>query len=465
MRAIDDVISEYTLRELAPPRGEGTVADELETLGRELEAAETREREIRNEAVELAKRMTSKAGIALAWWESERTRILQEAYMVGSDAVFAARGFIRANHFDGFKARLEKAFPGAELERLAIKEADDPPVSVTWNSFFRPAGLLVKMFGLPHYRSIDPTAFLTLSFFTFFGICYGDLLYGVMLILVARWLKKRFSDQRGLVEFFRLFTYAGVSTVFFGIVTGSWGADLPKYFGEGNPVDTLRLRLTLLDPLAKPMAALAIAIGIGIVNQLYGIFMRFLRDYQRGDTASSVFDGILWLAYLGGLLTLSFGLAASAPKPVVYAAGGVLAVAALGLVLTQGRAEKNWLARLLIGLISLYGIMGTYGTTAFIGDVISYSRLMALGLTTTVVGMSFNIIAGMVKGIPYIGWLFFIIVLVFGHLFNFIMSILSAFVHSARLILLEWFSRFYEGGGVPFRPYGFQSSRLELLEN
>jgi V/A-type H+-transporting ATPase subunit I len=320
------------------------------------------------------------------------------------------------------------------------------------------------MFGLPSYRGIDPTTFLTLTFLIFFGICYGDLLYGIMLVGVAAWLKKKFRGQRGLTEFFRLFTYAGVSTMIFGVLMGSWAADLTKYFGEGNPVDVIRTKLTLLDPLAKPVVALGIAVGIGIVNQFYGIFMRFLRDFRRGDVASSVYDGIFWLTYLGSLLTLSIGLVASAPKPLLLVSGGIFLFSAIGLVLTQGREEKSWPARIFTGIISLYGIMGTYGTTAFLGDVISYSRLMALGLTTSVVGMSFNIIGGMVKDVPYVGWVFFFLVVVFGHIFNFTMSIMSAFVHSARLILLEWFGRFYEGGGVPFRPFGFQSVRLDLTE-
>ncbi len=142
----------------------------------------------------------------------------------------------------------------------------------------------------------------------------------------------------------------------------------------------------------------------------------------------------------------------------------VLALSALGLVLTQGRAADNWPARLVTGTISLYGILGSYGTTAFIGDVLSYSRLLALGLTTSVIGMAFNIISGFLKDIPYAGWGLFLVVCFAGHSFNFVMSILGAFVHPARLIFLEFFGRFYEGGGSPFRPFGFASSNVELTE-
>lgn len=461
---LHEIAADYGLREVALPPVEGTIAGEIAALDQEIARAKSHEREVRDAAVAVAEEWRGSAELALAWWESERTRLLQQTYMVSSPFVFAATGYIRANRLEAFRTRLEAEFPGAELEVIAPVPGVEPPVAMRWNNFFRPAGLLVNMFGLPSYRGIDPTTFLTLTFLIFFGICYGDLLYGTMLVLLAAWLKKRFRGQRGLIQFFRLFTYAGVSTMIFGVLMGSWGADLPKYFGEGNAVDLLRQRLTMLDPLAKPVVALGIAIGIGVVNQFYGIFMRFLRDFRRGDVASSFYDGVFWLGYLGSLLVLAVGLAMSAPKGLIYGSGIVLALTALGLVLTQGREEKGWPARIMTGVVSLYGIMGTYGTTSFVGDVISYSRLMALGLTTSVVGMSFNIIAGMVKDVPYVGWVFFFAVVIFGHIFNFTMSIMSAFVHSARLILLEWFGRFYEGGGVAFRPYGFQSAHLDMVE-
>jgi V/A-type H+-transporting ATPase subunit I len=104
--------------------------------------------------------------------------------------------------------------------------------------------------------------------------------------------------------------------------------------------------------------------------------------------------------------------------------------------------------------------MGTYGCTSFVGDIISYSRLLALGLTTTIIGMAFNIIAGLVGSA---GTVFFVITVIVGHALNFFISVLGSFVHPARLIFLEFFGRFYEAGGLRFRPYGFQSSRIQLL--
>jgi V/A-type H+-transporting ATPase subunit I len=148
-----------------------------------------------------------------------------------------------------------------------------------------------------------------------------------------------------------------------------------------------------------------------------------------------------------------------------HSVGLVLAgIGGVGLVLTQGRKEKGIVAKGVTGLVSLYGVLGTYGVTAFIGDTLSYSRLLALGLTTSIVAMAFNEIASGFKAWGAVGLVLFALFALAGHTFNFAVSILSAFVHSARLIFLEFFGRFYEGGAKRFAPLGFNSLRIELID-
>jgi len=143
----------------------------------------------------------------------------------------------------------------------------------------------------------------------------------------------------------------------------------------------------------------------------------------------------------------------------------VLAIGAIGLVLTQGRDQPSIPGKILQGVVSLYGIMGSYGATSFIGDALSYSRLLALGLTTSIIGMAFNIMANILGAMPYIGIVLFIGVAGFGHIFNFFISVMGAFVHSMRLILVEFFGRFYEGGAKPFTPLGFDSEAAILRKS
>lgn len=462
--AMKSLVSDYGLREIWLPEIKGTVAEELKRLAQARAAAAADLKDLAEKARRLAQAKARDVDLALAHWEAERARITEQSHMQTSPNVFAARGYVRRKDLAAFGKDLEAAFPDASLIAVPPVKDEDPPVSVAWGKFFRPAGLLVRMFGLPLYRSLDPTVFLTLTFLAFFGICFGDVVYGTMLIGISIYLMRRYRQQKGLVIFFRLFTYAGFATMFVGFLTGSWAADLPAYFGETNPVNVLRLRIAVLDPLAKPMIALGIAIGIGVVNQLYGIFVRFLQEARRGDWADGIFDGLFWIGYLASLLTVALSGVGVFPflfKPALV----IFAASALGLILTQGRDQKSWIGRIIAGVVSLYGITGNYGTTAFVGDVVSYSRLLALALTTFVVGMTFNIIADLLKSVPYVGWVLFIGFAVCGHLFNFTISILGAFVHSARLILLEWFGRFYESGGREFRPFGFKSNNVEVLSD
>jgi V/A-type H+-transporting ATPase subunit I len=136
----------------------------------------------------------------------------------------------------------------------------------------------------------------------------------------------------------------------------------------------------------------------------------------------------------------------------------MFAVGAIGLVLTQGRHAEGIVAKVGTGVVSLYGIVGSYGCTAFIGDTLSYCRLLALALTTSIVGLTVNMIAGLLaESVPYVGTVLFIVVFVVGHTFNFAISMLGAFVHAMRLVFVEFFGRFYEGGAKPFEPLGFDS--------
>jgi len=183
---------------------------------------------------------------------------------------------------------------------------------------------------------------------------------------------------------------------------------------------------------------------------------------KRGDKQEALFDGLLWLVILPGFVFLVAKMFAPVPQALFHLGLLLFVVGAIGLVLTQGRASEGLVSRLVTGVISLYGIVGTYGITAFIGDTMSYCRLLALALTTGIVALSFNMMADLLRPIPYVGIFLFVFVLIVAHIFNFLISVLGAFVHSMRLIFVEFFGRFYATGGKPFEPLGFDSKAAIL---
>jgi V/A-type H+-transporting ATPase subunit I len=453
---------------LAPeelPSLEIPVRERLERLAKEREKFQAELIAVEEASREFAKPFVDYE-LALAYWQAELNRAEGLRKVLRSPRLGVVRGYLPARELGEYSSMVRGEYQGEVL-------ADDPhpgeavPVKLTMPGFFRPVRLLVDMFGVPDYFSIDPTPFLTLTFLAFFGICFGDAIYGLMLILVALLLRRKFRQQENLKAFFTLFLYCGVSTLIFGALTGTWLGDLsdPKYLGENNFLLRIKEFFPFFDPLSNPMLGLVIAIGIGILNQFYGILMLIWRNLRRGDVKGALFDGLLWYFYLGGLVILLAGMFASIPPMVSRIGLYVLAVGAIGLVLTQGRDQPTIPGKIMQGVISLYGIMGSYGATSFIGDALSYSRLLALGLTTTIIGMAFNIMASILGAMPYIGIILFVGVAAFGHIFNFFMSIIGSFVHPTRLILLEFFGRFYEAGGIRYQPFGFRAERVEVIRD
>ncbi|MDR3078204.1 MAG: hypothetical protein LBV15_05525, partial [Planctomycetota bacterium] len=268
------------------------------------------------------------------------------------------------------------------------------------------------------------------------------------------WLQAKYRDQEHLQDFFQAFVYFGYSAIGVGILTGSFMADIFKYLPGFGWLDWVRTSLTCIDPITDSQRALYIAVGIGVITQFYGLGLVTYRNWRRGDKMGAFSDGILWICFLVFIM-----LAAATGHGFFW---NLFYLSVIGLVLTQGRDQKNIVARLLVGVISLYGVVGSYGVSAILGDFISYARLMALGLTGSVLGSTFNMLASLSLDIPGIGLILAVGLIVCGHLMNFALALLGAFVHSVRLVMLEFFGRFYEAGGYAYQPYGFRSSNVNV---
>lgn len=466
-------LREHGFEEMPFPQLDVSAAERIAQLNESLADIDREREEARAGARPLAEKCVQ-IRRALAYWEDQRELRAAASRTAALKRSGLLTGWVRERDLDALRSLLANKLPFASSSFRPPQDGEEPPVSIRLPALLRPMQLLINMFGLPEYRSFDPTAWLTLSFLVFFGACFGDVVYGLMLMGVSCYVmhRHRHSWVRG---FFQLFLYAGIFAVIFGLLTGTWMGDLltGPYLGEDRPLQWLADSCLLLDPMKKALVALAIALGLGIVNQFYGITLRMGLEIRKGDYAAAFFDAGLWLVMLPGLLIVIAPMfVPGVPASLITTGWILLGIGALGLVLTQGRNEEGGFAvKAVTGVVSLYGILGTYGATSFIGDMLSYSRLVALGLTTTIIGMSVNIIARLVAdmaagwiGVEAIGVVVFAVLLVVGHIFNFVMSILGAFVHPARLVLLEFFNRFYSAGGERFQPLGFDSNKVEIVK-
>jgi V/A-type H+-transporting ATPase subunit I len=456
-------LSEGGFDEIALPRLPGTVRDHLRELEADLSELTGRRETLKARVSELLKHRRTLQVLRAFWDDRHRLTVAQTNSAVG-EWVQVFTGYLRERDFPVLEKELKSGFSNVSCLVEDPAPGEDVPVSITLPPLVRPVQMLVNMFGLPPYAAFDPSPFLVFGFLLFFGMCFGDVGYGLMLMGGSWYIMRKTRPYVGLYNFGKLLFMASIPTLFFGFIFGSFFGDLYKeqYLGAGNPMLRLMTFTTIVDPVEDPVKILLLALVIGVLNQFYAIGLKMYGHIKQGDNTSAICDGLLWLITLPGFIILVVPMMVSVPAWLISIGWILFGAGALGLVLTQGREQKNPIARLMTGVVSLYGIVGSYGITAFIGDTMSYCRLLALGLTTSIVAMAFNMIANLLRPIPYVGIVLFIVVVIGAHIFNFFISVLGAFVHSMRLILVEFFGRFYEGGSKPFQPLGFDSEMAIL---
>lgn len=347
-----------------------------------------------------------------------------------------------------FTKRLAKQFPQAAVVEIETTEDDIPPVALMNRAAIRPFEAVTNIYGKPAYNELDPSGALAIFFLVSFGLALTDAGYGLVMMALMFVAEKFFRLKREMRKMVRLLFYAGVSTTILGALTGGWfGVSL-----EALPPSGLRdllLSWKVIDPISNPIGLLMFAFAIGIVQLLTAWGVRGYHNWKTGNSSAIFLDDIPWITMVAFIL-----LWVGANNGIIFAgAAGVLKWAAIAnavfLVLTQGRSAKNPFLKLGSGILSLYGLV------SFLSDVLSYSRLLALGLATGIIGLVVNLIAGMVNSsIPVVGFLLAGVVLLVGHTFNLGINALGAFIHSGRLQFVEFFPKFMEGGGTPYTPFG-----------
>ncbi len=348
---------------------------------------------------------------------------------------------------------------------------DDAPVKLKNNKFAEPAQGILTMYASPGKTDIDPTPVLAFFFYFFFGMMFSDAGYGLLMIIATGLMIKLFKPDKKMRNNLKLFQYCGVSTTLWGLVFGSIFGDAPAalynmFTGSnvvmahsisnmGDPTPAL-LPWPVIDPQKDALTLMIISIAFGLVHILVGMGCKFIVCFRQKDYAGAFFDTGLWMLMLVGFAVLAAGLITA---PVLVTVGAVIAIAcAVGLVLTQGRGKKGIVGKAIGGLASLYDI------TSYISDLLSYSRLLALGLTTGVMAQVFNMLATMM-GTNVLGIVFMIVIFLIGHLINIGLNALGAYVHTMRLQYVEMFSKFYEGGGKEFTPFSLNSKYIKIQED
>lgn len=360
--------------------------------------------------------------------------------------VISSEKFLRTKNLDLIEGYVPSKFLKSFEEAIQLicgddyylykKEADrnshEVPIMLKNNKFVGPFEMLTEMYSMPKYNEIDPTPFFAPFYFIFAGIMIGDLGYGLLVFIGSLLALRFFNLDKATKRFMTFFNYLSISAMIFGLVFGS-------FFGGIIPLPTL------INPAEDIMEMLMLSLLLGGVHIFFALGIKAYMDIRDNKPKDAFYDVGLWYMALIGAIGYGLSKAVAMNPIVVKILFYAMIIAMVGIVLTGGRNEKTTLAKFGWGVYALYGI------SSYIGDFVSYLRLMALVLSGSFIGLAVNMIAGMLFGSSIIGKLFAIVIFLVFQAFNCFLCYLSAYVHTARLTYVEMFNKFYEGGGVPFK--------------
>ncbi len=360
-------------------------------------------------------------------------------------------------------------FPFSQSMEVEPEEEEEVPTILENKRIFKPFEIIVNLYGVPRRYEIDPTPFLSLFFAAFFGLCLTDAGYGFILIALAIFFAFKMKPSR---NFLMLILFGGIFTVFAGAIFNGWFGDLPKHIG----LESFFLRFAILgDPINSTTGAMnffRLALILGVIQVIFGLFIKFFDALRRKEIKEAFFDALSWIVIVLSLVVilLSTQIAVNMqlvdaplfPASIARYLIWLLLPAAGTVILFSARSEKSWGFRLFMGFLNLTVVNGL---TSYLGDVLSYIRLMALGLVTAGIGVAINQIAFQMLTIPVVGIAITIIALIFGHTFNIGINILGAFVHTMRLQYVEFFQKFYVGGGRPFAALKTEHNYITLVDD
>ncbi len=338
-------------------------------------------------------------------------------------------------------------------------EDEDVPVLLENNGFSAPVESITEMYSLPGKNDIDPSSVMAFFYYMFFGIMLSDAGYGLVMAIGTAWALKKFSVEGSMKKTLKMFFYCGISTVFWGAMFGSWFGDIvPIIFEQflNRPAPDMAL---WFEPIKDPIKFLLAAFVFGIVHLFVGLGVSFKIAWDRGDKLDAILDVIPVYLFVLGVAPLAAGVIVSIPL-IILAIAKYLAIAGTVLIiLTSGRSSKNIFARLGLGLYGLYNTAAGY-----LSDILSYSRLLALGLATGSIAGVLNLMGSMPQNLVF-KVILLVLVFIVGHPLNMAINLLGAYVHTNRLQFVEFFSKFYEGGGRAFNPLKLNTKYIKFKEN
>jgi V/A-type H+-transporting ATPase subunit I len=437
-----------------PPQLSGTAEREIASLEAELAGFKEQEAVVTEDITASANVSYKLCQCLTDYWNIRKAKL--ESLLSGeqTEQITVLSFWIPKGALGAFKEAAADYESLIEVVYVEPEEGETPPTLMRNKAFFEPVEPLVSMFGTPAYGVLDPTSIVAVFFYMFFGICFGDAAYGLLVAAVLIWVMMKKQIRGTLRKFMLVMIIGNICAVIFGTLTFSWFGDSITSFSFLRFLMPLQ-KFQVLDPMNDPMTMLYVSLAFGFVQIMIGLVLAFYGNFKKGEVFAALADQGGWILFLCSLVL--FGL--SSAGVIGVSAGVFKATAGLGaviLVATQGRSKTSVIGKLFSGILSLYNVSG------YLGDLLSYSRLLALGLCSAAVGVVVNLLANLVSGVPYVGIILALLIFVLGHSFSIAVNILGAFVHSLRLQYVEFFGKFYDGSGAEFTPLSVATQYVKI---
>ena len=354
--------------------------------------------------------------------------------LLKTEASFYLKGWVPTKKADNLVKELAQKYR-CYIETQKATAEDNYPVLLENNALVTPFESITNMYSCPSPKDIDPNKIMSVFFLIFFGIMMGDAGYGLLITIACFIYVKKAKLPKGEGNLIKMMGLCGVSTTIFGFLMGS-------FFGFSTP--------GLINPLENVMFLMAASLILGLIHIYVGLGIKGYMLLRDKDVVSFICDIVLWYIFITGVCLVIVPIVAG-DIGIFAEIGKYLAIiGAIGIILTGGRSFKGIIVKLFKGVTSLYGI------TSYFGDVLSYTRLMALCLSSGVIAQVINLLGEMTGPVPaiFIG--------IAGHAINLFIGALGAYVHTSRLQFVEFFGKFYEGGGIPFTPFRLKTKYTKI---
>lgn len=417
----------------------GTARENDKALAENLAALEKERQEIKQRIAGLGGKRealleaSDRAAIALRREEAK-------SRLVGTDKVFLLEGWLPADRCAEIEKTLKPFTCAIETREPTEDEYPQVPVQLKNNKLTRPLNMVTEMYSLPAYGTLDPNPLMAPFFILFYGIMMADMGYGLLMMIASVIISKKYRPKGTSGELFSLLGLCGISTFIMGALTGGFFGDfLTQLVAIVSPGTVFALP-KLFDPLDDLTMILIGSMALGMVQIVTGMAISLIEKCKRKKFLDAFFEEITWWIVFIGIALLALGKGAA----VLYVG---CALVLLGPIV-QG---KSW--------GKLTGVFGSLynHVTGYFGDILSYTRLMALMLAGSVIAQVFNMLAAMPGNV-----IAFIIISMLGNAMNFGLNLLGCYVHDLRLQCLEFFNKFYVDGGKPFRPMTLDTEYVDL---